>query len=281
MALGDCWKQLSWFYYQYLLVTALYMLEPWERTVFNSLLISVAGMAIYTGYVFMPQHIMAILHYFEVVQWHDDSTHRLPVPGFLSVSLPARPVCLRSPGFEVGDCFRTCRGRTSPPPFQSYFKGQSSERHVGRWHHDGFPSTRLNDLGLWAASSCETGTLEGGALGFVSHVFIFWNQAHLTGFEDDVVVWSDGTAFFFLLYFIQTSKRCRLLFRGGKQQLCMSQIWILEQNRTSEWLFCWSCFFKERTSVIFNRFHHFEDTLTLLCSNDTHHNANVNACCYR
>ncbi|XP_037342082.2 serine palmitoyltransferase small subunit A [Pungitius pungitius] len=68
MALGDCWKQLSWFYYQYLLVTALYMLEPWERTLFNSLLISVAGMAVYTGYVFMPQHIMAILHYFEVVQ---------------------------------------------------------------------------------------------------------------------------------------------------------------------------------------------------------------------
>lgn len=38
MALGDCWKQLSWFYYQYLLVTALYMLEPWERTVFSILL---------------------------------------------------------------------------------------------------------------------------------------------------------------------------------------------------------------------------------------------------
>ncbi|KAM4542499.1 serine palmitoyltransferase small subunit A [Odontesthes bonariensis] len=74
MALVDCWKQLSWFYNQYLLVTALYMLEPWERTVFNilfvsySLLISVAGMAVYTGYVFMPQHIMAILHYFEVLQ---------------------------------------------------------------------------------------------------------------------------------------------------------------------------------------------------------------------
>lgn len=35
----------------------------------DSLLISVAAMAVYTGYVFMPQHIMAILHYFEVVQW--------------------------------------------------------------------------------------------------------------------------------------------------------------------------------------------------------------------
>ncbi|XP_006763721.1 PREDICTED: serine palmitoyltransferase small subunit A [Myotis davidii] len=68
MALARAWKQMSWFYYQYLLVTALYMLEPWERTVFNSMLVSVVGMALYTGYVFMPQHIMAILHYFEIVQ---------------------------------------------------------------------------------------------------------------------------------------------------------------------------------------------------------------------
>ncbi|KAL6066462.1 hypothetical protein STEG23_028667 [Scotinomys teguina] len=35
MALARAWKQMSWFYYQYLLVTALYMLEPWERTVFT------------------------------------------------------------------------------------------------------------------------------------------------------------------------------------------------------------------------------------------------------
>ncbi|XP_042301178.1 serine palmitoyltransferase small subunit A [Sceloporus undulatus] len=68
MALGSAWKRMSWLYYQYLLVTALYMLEPWERTVFNSMLVSILGMALYTGYVFMPQHIMAILHYFEIVQ---------------------------------------------------------------------------------------------------------------------------------------------------------------------------------------------------------------------
>lgn len=37
MALSRAWKQMSWFYYQYLLVTALYMLEPWERTVFSIL----------------------------------------------------------------------------------------------------------------------------------------------------------------------------------------------------------------------------------------------------
>ncbi|XP_005989257.1 serine palmitoyltransferase small subunit A [Latimeria chalumnae] len=68
MEVQRAWKYMSWLYYQYLLVTALYMLEPWERTVFNSLLVSVFGMAVYTGYVFMPQHILAILHYFEIVQ---------------------------------------------------------------------------------------------------------------------------------------------------------------------------------------------------------------------
>lgn len=36
----------------------------------DSLLVTVAAMVVYTGYVFMPQHIMAILHYFQVVQWH-------------------------------------------------------------------------------------------------------------------------------------------------------------------------------------------------------------------
>uniref|UniRef100_A0A8D2CTJ6 Small subunit of serine palmitoyltransferase A n=1 Tax=Sciurus vulgaris TaxID=55149 RepID=A0A8D2CTJ6_SCIVU len=68
IALAQAWKQMSWFYYQYLLVTALYMLEPWEWTAFHSKLVSIVGMALYTRYIFMPQHIMAILHYFEIVQ---------------------------------------------------------------------------------------------------------------------------------------------------------------------------------------------------------------------
>ena len=34
----------------------------------DSLLVSVAAMAVYTGYVFIPQHIMAILTYFQLLQ---------------------------------------------------------------------------------------------------------------------------------------------------------------------------------------------------------------------
>lgn len=37
-SLSRAWKHMSWLYYQYLLVTALYMLEPWERTIFSILL---------------------------------------------------------------------------------------------------------------------------------------------------------------------------------------------------------------------------------------------------
>ncbi|XP_061414802.1 serine palmitoyltransferase small subunit A [Lethenteron reissneri] len=61
------WERLSRVYQQYLLVTALYMLEPWERTAFNSFLLAVLGMAVYTAYVFMPQHISAALHYLQLM----------------------------------------------------------------------------------------------------------------------------------------------------------------------------------------------------------------------
>ena len=39
-----------------------------DHALSDSLLVSVAGMAVYTGYVFIPQHIMAILTYFQLLQ---------------------------------------------------------------------------------------------------------------------------------------------------------------------------------------------------------------------
>uniref|UniRef100_A0A8C5X0Z6 Serine palmitoyltransferase small subunit A n=1 Tax=Malurus cyaneus samueli TaxID=2593467 RepID=A0A8C5X0Z6_9PASS len=62
MALGSAWKQMSWLYYQYCWSPIL------QRAVLRTEGVSIVGMALYTGYVFMPQHIMAILHYFEIVQ---------------------------------------------------------------------------------------------------------------------------------------------------------------------------------------------------------------------
>ncbi|CAL8349369.1 unnamed protein product [Arctogadus glacialis] len=59
--------QLSWLYYQYLLVTAVYVLEPWERALFTSVLLSAAAMVGYTSYVFLPVHLRLVLHFFSGV----------------------------------------------------------------------------------------------------------------------------------------------------------------------------------------------------------------------
>lgn len=49
----------------------------------------------------MPQHIMAILHYFEVIQWHTDPIH-LFVTFCLLVNLPCQPGSAPSPGLQAG-----------------------------------------------------------------------------------------------------------------------------------------------------------------------------------
>ncbi|CAF2766665.1 unnamed protein product [Rotaria sp. Silwood2] len=49
-------KFLHWLYLQYLLNTALYMLEPWERVLFSTLLFAIISTAIYSAWVFLPVH---------------------------------------------------------------------------------------------------------------------------------------------------------------------------------------------------------------------------------
>ncbi|KAK2184350.1 hypothetical protein NP493_269g00015 [Ridgeia piscesae] len=58
-----CWAFLEFWYYQYLLHTALYMLESWERTLFNSLLVAVFAMASYSLYLYLPGHVMMLVHF--------------------------------------------------------------------------------------------------------------------------------------------------------------------------------------------------------------------------
>lgn len=89
----------------------------------DSLLISVAGMAVYTGYVFMPQHIMAILHYFEVVQWHEGRAHQPTGP--VCLWLPVHPSHHLPAGLSVfgawgRDCFQPGRASSSLLLFQSW-----------------------------------------------------------------------------------------------------------------------------------------------------------------
>lgn len=53
-AFGRFKNFLGWVYLQYLLVTALYMLEPWERTIFNIIAVCLLATCIYSLWAFIP-----------------------------------------------------------------------------------------------------------------------------------------------------------------------------------------------------------------------------------
>uniref|UniRef100_H2XUX1 Serine palmitoyltransferase small subunit B n=1 Tax=Ciona intestinalis TaxID=7719 RepID=H2XUX1_CIOIN len=55
---------IEWLYFIYCITTGIYMLDPWERTVFNTCLILLLSMSFYTAYAFLPQHIFAMLSHF-------------------------------------------------------------------------------------------------------------------------------------------------------------------------------------------------------------------------
>lgn len=68
-------ENLSWLYYQYLLITGIYVLEPWEQSVFNTVLFTMVAMVIYTSYVFVPVHVRLVLEFFsELVREQPEST---------------------------------------------------------------------------------------------------------------------------------------------------------------------------------------------------------------
>ena len=54
-------KFLHWLYLQYLLNTALYMLEPWERILFSTLLVAILSTALYSALVFLPHHLRSMI----------------------------------------------------------------------------------------------------------------------------------------------------------------------------------------------------------------------------
>jgi hypothetical protein len=52
---------VEWYYFQYLLVTGLYLLEPWERYIFNTFIILFALFAVYFATAFVLPSIISII----------------------------------------------------------------------------------------------------------------------------------------------------------------------------------------------------------------------------
>ncbi|XP_075426722.1 serine palmitoyltransferase small subunit B [Ascaphus truei] len=55
---------LYWLYYQYLLITCCYILEPWEQSILNTVLLTVVTMVIYSSYVFIQIHVQLAMQFF-------------------------------------------------------------------------------------------------------------------------------------------------------------------------------------------------------------------------
>uniref|UniRef100_A0A8C5X6E8 Serine palmitoyltransferase small subunit B n=2 Tax=Malurus TaxID=55806 RepID=A0A8C5X6E8_9PASS len=58
---------IYWLYYQYLLVTCSYVLEPWEQSMFHTITVTVVAMVVYTAYVFVPIHVRLALQFFSQI----------------------------------------------------------------------------------------------------------------------------------------------------------------------------------------------------------------------
>ncbi len=55
---------IHWLYLQYLLNTALYMLEPWERALFSTLLVAILSTTVYSALVFLPHHVRSMVQFY-------------------------------------------------------------------------------------------------------------------------------------------------------------------------------------------------------------------------
>ncbi|XP_040830877.1 serine palmitoyltransferase small subunit B [Ochotona curzoniae] len=57
----------SWLYYQYQIISCCAVLEPWERSMFNTILLTIFAMVVYTAYVFIPIHIRLAWEFFSKI----------------------------------------------------------------------------------------------------------------------------------------------------------------------------------------------------------------------
>jgi len=56
-------NSLKWLYMQYLLFTALYVLEPFERRIFNIILVICMFTSLYSMYIFLPIQIHLVIDF--------------------------------------------------------------------------------------------------------------------------------------------------------------------------------------------------------------------------
>lgn len=76
-------EYFAWLYYQYQIISCCAVLEPWEQSMFNTILLTIVAMVVYTAYVFIPIHIRLAWEFFSKICGYHSSVsnwpHRNPV----------------------------------------------------------------------------------------------------------------------------------------------------------------------------------------------------------
>lgn len=60
-------KILSYWYLQYELVTCLYVFEPWEKKLLNSIIVLIIALVAYSSYVYLPHYTMSLLTHMNIL----------------------------------------------------------------------------------------------------------------------------------------------------------------------------------------------------------------------
>lgn len=70
---------LEYWYLQYTLNTAVYMLEPTEVKIVNSILVATIAIFLYSAYVFLPGHAVMMMHFFEYLFSSENDSSQIQV----------------------------------------------------------------------------------------------------------------------------------------------------------------------------------------------------------
>uniref|UniRef100_A0A0L8GYH9 Serine palmitoyltransferase small subunit A n=1 Tax=Octopus bimaculoides TaxID=37653 RepID=A0A0L8GYH9_OCTBM len=68
------WNWISYWYLRFILSIGIYMMEPMERWIVNSILVAVFAMSVYTSYVFLPGHFTMLVRFIESFSGSDTPT---------------------------------------------------------------------------------------------------------------------------------------------------------------------------------------------------------------
>ncbi|XP_054263557.1 serine palmitoyltransferase small subunit A [Macrosteles quadrilineatus] len=59
---------LSYWYFQYELITCIYMFEPWEKKLLNGIIVMIISLVAYSSYMYLPHYTLSLLTELKILE---------------------------------------------------------------------------------------------------------------------------------------------------------------------------------------------------------------------